>query len=82
LILIVTHPTSAQVYLNSVEITETEDKDTTQYYIHKIQINGNKKTKPNTILRELLFTQNEFVTINQIIAAQKRVQSLALFTRV
>ena len=73
---------SAQVYVNSVEINELEDRDTTHYCIKKIEINGNKKTKADIILRELLFTQNEFVTIDQISAAQKRVRSLKLFTRV
>ena len=72
----------AQVYLNSVKIDEQNNSDTTHYCIKKIKISGNKKTKPNVILRELLFAQNEFVTIKQVSAAQKRVRSLKLFTRV
>ena len=73
---------SAQVYFNSKEVTEPINTDTTHYCITKIEIFGNRKTKPNVILRELLFRQNESVTIDQISAAQKRVQSLRLFTRV
>jgi len=73
---------SAQVYLNSVKIDEQSNSDTTHYCIKKIEIFGNRKTKSNVILREFLFKQNEFVTIDQVSAAQKRVQSLRLFTRV
>ncbi|MBL7095634.1 BamA/TamA family outer membrane protein [candidate division KSB1 bacterium] len=73
---------AAQVYLNSVKIDEETNSDTTHYCFKKIEIFGNRKTKPNIILRELLFSQDEFVQLSQIIAAQKRVRSLALFTRV
>jgi outer membrane protein assembly factor BamA len=81
-IIIFSQISSAQVYLNTVKIDEKSNSDTTHFCINKIEISGNRKTKPKVILRELLFRKNEFVTIEQISAAQKRVQSLRLFTRV
>lgn len=72
----------AQVYINQVQVNEYQFNDTTFFNLDSIKISGNKKTKAVVILRELLFSKNEPVSIKQIIAAQKRVQSLDLFTRV
>lgn len=81
-IFIFTQIISAQVYLNLGKVNEPKDTDTTYYYIKKVEIIGNRKTHPDIILRELLFSPNEYITLKQLIAAQKRVRSLALFTRV
>ena len=73
---------SAQVFLNSVNISELEKVDTVRVSLKKIEIIGNYKTKPEIIIRELLFSKNETVTLKQFLAAQKRLQSLELFTQV
>ena len=73
---------SAQVYVNDREISESKKADSSSVRIKKIAIVGNKKTKDQLILRELLFSENDRVSLKQLSAAQKRVQSLNLFTRV
>ncbi len=73
---------SAQVYFNDREIDESKKADSSSVRIKKIAIVGNKKTKDQLILRELLFSENDLVSFKQLSAAQKRVQSLNLFTRV
>jgi outer membrane protein assembly factor BamA len=73
---------SAQVFLNSVNIHDFEKVDTVRVPLKKIEIIGNYKTKSEIILRELLFSENETVPLIQFLAAQKRLQSLELFTQV
>jgi len=72
----------SQIYLNSQDVNESPIPDTTIFRFEKIEIIGNHKTKPEIILRELHFTGNQLISFDQISAAYKRVQSLALFTRV
>lgn len=50
--------------------------------IHKIKIIGNDKTKPETILRELSFKENSFVTQADLKFNESRVMSLGLFSSV
>ncbi len=73
---------SGQIYLNSEELDEFAIPDSMTFQFSSIEIIGNNKTKPDIILRELRFEKNEFVLLKQVIAALKRVQSLALFNRV
>ncbi len=73
---------SAQVFLNSVNIHDSGKVDTVRVSLKKMEIIGNDKTKSEIILRELLFSENETVTLKQFIAAQKRLQNLELFTQV
>jgi len=73
---------SGQVYYNNQQIIESDRNNTIRIDIRKIEIIGNNKTKNEVILRELLFSENEEVTLIQFLAAQKRVQSLELFTLV
>ena len=72
----------SQIYLNSEEADESAFMDSIKYQIAKIEIIGNDKTKPDVILRELFFTENERASLVEILAAFKRVQSLTLFNRV
>jgi len=72
----------AQIFFNSINIQESGKADTISVSLKKIEIIGNEKTKPEIIIRELLFSENEIVTLAQFVAAQKRVQSLELFTRI
>ena len=71
-----------QIFLNSKEISETAITDTIYFCFERVEIIGNNKTKPEVISRELRFLENHTVSLAQIFAALKRVQSLALFTRV
>jgi len=73
---------TGQIYLNSQEIDQSANSDSTIFQFEKIEIIGNKKTKPDVILRELRFQENQATVFKQIRAAHKRVLSLALFTRV
>ncbi|MCU0645826.1 MAG: hypothetical protein MUC94_16395, partial [bacterium] len=72
----------SQIYLNAEEADESTFMDSIEYQIAKIEIIGNDKTKPEVILRELHFTENERASLAKISAAFKRVQSLMLFNRV
>lgn len=71
-----------QIYLNSEEVNEPDFSDTTKFQFTRIEIIGNNKTRPEVILRELRFTENQIASFEEIIAAYKRVQSLLLFNRV
>lgn len=82
LIFVFTKLSLSQVFYNSEVVGESEKTDTVQLSLKKVEIIGNNKTKSEIILRELLFSENETVTFMQFIAAQKRVQSLNLFTQV
>ena len=73
---------SGQIFLNSEEVNEYSITDSTTYQFSRIEIIGNNKTKPDIILRELQFEENQIVSLTQTLAALKRVQSLALFNRV
>jgi len=72
----------SQVFFNSANIYDSNINDTTSVLLKKIDIVGNEKTKTEIITRELLFSENENVSLAQFIAAQKRIQSLELFTQV
>jgi len=50
--------------------------------IVSIEIMGNKKTKPSTILREMEQKKNDLLDLNKIEADRKRIQNLNLFNRV
>lgn len=71
-----------QIYVNGEEPDEAAFEDSTSYQILKIDIIGNEKTRPEVILRELHFSENEPVSHAALSAAFKRVQSLMLFNRV
>ncbi len=71
-----------QIYLNSNELDDTECSDSIRYRIDKIEILGNDKTRPEVILRELHFDEKQMVSLSELLAALKRVQSLMLFNRV
>ncbi len=73
---------SSQIYLNSEELDELAISDSLIFQFSTIDIIGNDRTKPDIILRELRFNKNQLVLIKQVLAALKRVQSLALFNRV
>lgn len=73
---------SSQVFLNSEIVVESGKTDTVRLKLIKIEIIGNKKTKPQIILRELLFSENQSISLAQFISAQKRILSLQLFTQV
>jgi hypothetical protein len=72
----------SQIYVNGEEPDESVFEDSIHYQIAKIEIIGNDKTKPDVILRELHFAENERTSLEKISAAFKRVQSLTLFNRV
>lgn len=72
----------SQIYLNEHEVDETTNSDTAAFLISRIDIIGNDKTKPEVILRELRFTENQQTLFKELIAAHKRVLSLMLFNRV
>ena len=72
----------AQVFYNNKPVFETKENDTSFVELKKIELIGNKKTKPEIIVRELLFSTEEQVSLNQFIAAQKRVLNTNLFTQV
>jgi outer membrane protein assembly factor BamA len=82
LIALCTSISNGQIYLNSEEIEEFSNPDSTTFQFTSIEIIGNNKTKPDIILRELHFKDKERISLDKISAALKRVQSLALFTRV
>ncbi len=82
LIAICTSMSNGQIFLNSEEIDEYAITDSTTFQFSNIEIIGNNKTKPDVILRELQFEENQIVSLKQALAALKRVQSLALFNRV
>lgn len=71
-----------QIYINAEELDEAQCSDTIRYAIAKIEIIGNEKTRPEVILRELHFQENQIASLSQFLAAFKRVQSLMLFNRV
>ena len=71
-----------QVFLNSEIVVESDKTDTIKLNLKNIEIVGNKKTKPQIILRELLFSENQLVLLSNFISAQKRILSLELFTQV
>lgn len=71
-----------QIYVNAVEVDETFISDTTTFIFSRIDIIGNDVTKEDIILRELHFNKFAPVTLKQLSAGRKRIQSLALFTRV
>lgn len=71
-----------QLFLNSEELDEYVIADSTTFQFSRIEIIGNNKTRPDIILRELRFAENQFISLKQTFAALKRVQSLALFNRV
>jgi len=71
-----------QIYLNAVEISEEMNSDSLAFYIHRIETNGNFKTKDYIILRELFFDAGDVVKLDEIFLAQKRVLNLFLFNRV
>jgi len=71
-----------QIYLNAVEVDESAIADTNRFSFTRIDIIGNDVTQPDVILRELHFNKFHPVTLEQLFAGLKRVQSLALFTRV
>ena len=73
---------TGQIYLNSEEVEESALNDSNKYQISTIEIIGNNKTKPDIILRELHFAENDAASFKEIVAAFKRVQSLFLFNRV
>ena len=80
--LIFTFVAHAQVYFNNHLLDTIDDNDTTAVFLGKIEIVGNKTTKPIVIRRELLFSEKQKVTFSQFVAAQKRIASLELFTQV
>ncbi len=71
-----------QIYINAEELDEAQCSDTIRYTIAKIEIIGNDKTRPEVILRELHFSEKQVVSLSELLAALKRVQSLLLFNRV
>ncbi|MDZ7331708.1 MAG: BamA/TamA family outer membrane protein [candidate division KSB1 bacterium] len=71
-----------QIYLNSNELDEAQCSDSIRYRIDKIELLGNNKTRPEVILRELHFSEKQSVSLSELLAALKRVQSLFLFNRV
>lgn len=71
-----------QIYLNSQEVDESTNSDTAKFQISRIEIIGNDKTKPEVILRELRFAENQQILFKEIISAYKRILSLMLFNRV
>ncbi len=71
-----------QIYVNAVEVDESIASDTTTFSFSRIDIIGNEVTKDDVILRELHFKKFTPVTFAEITAGRKRIQSLALFTRV
>jgi len=73
---------SGQIYLNSEEVDESALNDSNKFQIATIEIIGNHKTRPDIILRELHFAENDTALFKEIVAAYKRVQSLLLFNRV
>lgn len=62
-------------YIDSSQVVES-------ILIHKIKIIGNDKTKPETILRELSFKENSYVTQADLKFNESRVMSLGLFSDV
>lgn len=72
----------SQIYLNAEEVDDYSFEDSLTYQIVRIEIIGNDKTRPEVILRELHFSENDRASLSQVSAAFKRVQSLMLFNRV
>ena len=52
------------------------------FHIVDIKVEGNKKTKPVVILREMKTQSGDTVTLQQLELDQKRIASLGLFSRV
>ena len=52
------------------------------FHIVDIKVEGNKKTRPNVILREMKTRAGDTVTLEQLELDQKRIASLGLFSRV
>ena len=71
-----------QVYYNEEIVVESKNAEATRLFLDQIEIIGNAKTKAEIIVRELLFAEKDSVSLAQMMAAQKRVQSLRLFTQV
>lgn len=72
----------SQVYYNKMFIPEESASDSITYNILHIETAGNFKTKEYIILRELLFTSGDEVSLKELFFAQKRVLNLFLFNRV
>ena len=81
-LLLLSQISSSQVFQNYEIVVESGKADSIRLNLKKIEIIGNKKTKPDIILRELLFSENQSVSLSQFISAQKRILSLELFTQV
>ncbi|MFQ5630958.1 MAG: BamA/TamA family outer membrane protein, partial [bacterium] len=62
---------------------ESQQPDLTQtFHIVEIKVEGNKKTKPQVILREMKTKPGQTVTLEQLQLDQQRIASLGLFSRV
>lgn len=71
-----------QIYINDEEWDDARCRDSIRYQIDRIELIGNDKTQPEVILRELHFSEKQVVSLSELLAALKRVQSLMLFNRV
>jgi len=74
----------ALVKEDSLSVKSNSDNSThdEKIFINEIRIIGNNKTKPEIILRELTFSENSFVSYNDLKFNETRVFSLGLFSDV